>query len=115
MKKLLSGALLLSALSVIAQSNTKLQAKLDQEALAIEKKVIEWRRYIHQNPELSNREFKTGAYIAEHLRQLGLDVQHPVAKTGVLGILRTEKPGPVIALRADIDALPVTERNSLPF
>ncbi len=115
MKKLLSGALLLSALGAIAQSNTKLQAKLDQEALAIEKKVIEWRRHIHQNPELSNREFKTGAYIAEHLRKLGLEVQHPVAKTGVLGILRTGKPGPVIALRADIDALPVTERNSLPF
>lgn len=115
MRKLTLGALLLSALGAMAQSNAKLQAKLDQEALAIEKKVIEWRRHIHQNPELSNREFKTGAYIAEHLRKLGLEVQHPVAKTGVLGILRTGKPGPVIALRADIDALPVTERNSLPF
>lgn len=115
MRKLTLGALLLSALGTMAQSNAKLQAKLDQEALAIEKKVIEWRRHIHQNPELSNREFKTGAYIAEHLRKLGLEVQHPVAKTGVLGILRTGKPGPVIALRADIDALPVTERNSLPF
>ncbi|MBL7854522.1 MAG: amidohydrolase [Cyclobacteriaceae bacterium] len=115
MRKLILGALLLSALGAMAQSNAKLQAKLDQEALAIEKKVIEWRRHIHQNPELSNREFKTGAYIAEHLRKLGLEVQHPVAKTGVLGILRTGKPGPVIALRADIDALPVTERNSLPF
>ena len=115
MRKLTLGALLLSALGAMAQSNAKLQAKLDQEALAIEKKVIEWRRHIHQNPELSNREFKTGSYIAEHLRKLGLEVQHPVAKTGVLGILRTGKPGPVIALRADIDALPVTERNSLPF
>lgn len=115
MRKLILGALLLPALGTMAQSNAKLQAKLDQEALAIEKKVIEWRRHIHQNPELSNREFKTGAYIAEHLRKLGLEVQHPVAKTGVLGILRTGKPGPVIALRADIDALPVTERNSLPF
>lgn len=115
MRKLTLGALFLSALGAMAQSNAKLQAKLDQEALAIEKKVIEWRRHIHQNPELSNREFKTGAYIAEHLRKLGLEVQHPVAKTGVLGILRTGKPGPVIALRADIDALPVTERNSLPF
>lgn len=115
MRKLTLGALLLSALGAMAQSNAKLQAKLDQEALAIEKKVIEWRRHIHQNPELSNREFKTGAYIAEHLRKLGLEVQHPVAKTGVLGILRTGKPGPVIALRADIDALPVTERNNLPF
>ncbi|MFN5169323.1 MAG: amidohydrolase [Cyclobacteriaceae bacterium] len=115
MNKLFTAVLLLSASALLAQSNPKLQAKLDQEALAIEKKVIEWRRHIHQNPELSNREFKTGAYIAEHLRKLGLEVQHPVAKTGVLGILRTGKPGPVIALRADIDALPVTERNSLPF
>jgi amidohydrolase len=115
MSKLFTAVLLLSASAVLAQNNPKLQAKLDQEALAIEKKVIEWRRHIHQNPELSNREFKTGAYIADHLRKLGLEVQHPVAKTGVLGILRTGKPGPVIALRADIDALPVTERNSLPF
>ncbi|MFM8739669.1 MAG: amidohydrolase, partial [Cytophagales bacterium] len=77
--------------------------------------MIEWRRHFHQNPELSNREFKTGAKIAEHLKSLGLDVRYPVAKTGAVGILRTGKPGPVLALRADIDGLPVVERNSLPF
>jgi amidohydrolase len=98
-----------------AQVNPKLQIKLDQQAKEIEQQVIEWRRHFHQYPELSNRETKTGAYIAEHLKKLGLEVQYPVAKTGVVALLRTGKPGPVIALRADIDALPVTERGSLPF
>lgn len=98
-----------------AQVNPKLQTKLDQQASEVEQKVIEWRRHFHQYPELSNRETKTGAYIAEYMKSLGLEVQHPVAKTGVVAILKTGKPGPVIALRADIDALPVTERNSLPF
>jgi amidohydrolase len=99
----------------IAQTNPKVQAKLDQQAKAMEEKVIEWRRQFHQFPELSNREFKTGAKIAEHLKSLGLEVKYPVAKTGAIGILRTGKPGPVIALRADIDGLPVVEKNSLPF
>lgn len=98
-----------------AQVNPKLQTKMDQQANEVEQKVIEWRRHFHQYPELSNRETKTGTYIAEYMKSLGLEVQHPVAKTGVVAILRTGKPGPVIALRADIDALPVTERNSLPF
>ncbi len=107
--------LLLLPLSLWAQVNPKLQAKLDQQAKEIEAKVIEWRRDFHQNPELGNREFKTGAKIAGHLKSLGIKVQYPVAKTGVVGILEGGKPGPVIALRADMDALPVTERNSLPF
>lgn len=81
----------------------------------MEAKVIEWRRHFHQYPELSNREFKTGKMIADHLKSLGLEVRYPVAKTGAVGILRTGKPGPTIALRADIDGLPVVERNSLPF
>lgn len=98
-----------------AQVNPKLQTKLDQQANEVEQKVIEWRRHFHQYPELSNRETKTGSFIAEYMKSLGLEVQHPVAKTGVVAILKTGKPGPVIALRADIDALPVTERNSLPF
>jgi amidohydrolase len=107
--------LLLLPLAISAQVSPKLQAKLDQQAKEIEAKVIEWRRDFHQNPELGNREFKTGAKIAEHLKSLGIKVQYPVAKTGVVGILEGGKPGPVIALRADMDALPVTERNSLPF
>ncbi|WP_394342097.1 amidohydrolase [Pukyongia salina] len=81
----------------------------------IEEQVIEWRRYFHQNPELSNREFKTAEKIEQHLRSLGLEVQTGIAKTGVVGILKGNQPGKVVALRADIDALPVTERNDLPF
>ncbi|HEY5690744.1 MAG TPA: amidohydrolase [Cyclobacteriaceae bacterium] len=77
--------------------------------------MIEWRRHFHQYPELSNREFKTGKMIADHLKSLGLEVRYPVAKTGTVGMLRTGRPGPTIALRANIDALPVVERNSLPF
>jgi len=77
--------------------------------------VIEWRRHLHQFPELSNREFKTAKYVEENLRKFGLEVKTGVAKTGVIGILKGSQPGPVIGLRADMDALPVTERNSLPF
>jgi amidohydrolase len=104
-----------AALVTFAQVNPKLQAKLDQQAKEIENKVIQWRRHIHQNPELSNRETKTAAYVAEHLKALGLKVQTGVALTGVVALLETGRPGPVVALRADMDALPVTERNSLPF
>lgn len=104
-----------STLIVPAQTNPKVSAKLDQQAKEMEAKVIEWRRQFHQFPELSNREFKTGAKIAEYLKYLGLEVKYPVAKTGAIGILRTGKPGPTIALRADIDGLPVIERNALAF
>ncbi len=103
------------AFNGFAQTNSKLNAKVEQQARELEPKIIEWRRYFHQNPELSNREFKTGEKIAEHLKSLGLEVQYPVAKTGVVAILKGGKPGPVVALRSDIDALPVTERNALPF
>jgi amidohydrolase len=108
---LLSGIVI----SASAQINAKLQAKVDQMAKSIEPKVIEWRRDFHQHPELSNREVRTAAKIAEHLKSLGIDVKTGVAHTGVVGILKGAKPGPVIALRADMDALPVTERNDLPF
>lgn len=99
----------------LAQTNPKLLLKLDQHAKEIEQKTIEWRRHFHQYPELSNQEVKTAAKIAEHLKSLGLDVQTGIARTGVVGLLKTGKPGPVIGLRADMDALPVNERNSLPF
>lgn len=116
MKKIAqSFLLLLFSTSVTAQVNPKLQMKLDMQAKELESKVIAWRRDFHQNPELSNREFKTGEKIAAHLKSLGMQVHYPVAKTGVVGILQSGKPGPVIALRADMDALPVTERNGLPF
>jgi amidohydrolase len=107
--------LLTLATGAIAQVNSKLQAKLEQQARQLEPTVITWRRHLHQYPELSNREVKTAAYVAEHLRKLGLEVQTGIAHTGVVALLRTGKPGPVIALRADMDALPVTERNDLPF
>jgi amidohydrolase len=98
-----------------AQMSAKLQGKVDQMAKEMEPKVIEWRRNFHQYPELSNRETKTAAKVAEHLKSLGIEVTTGIAKTGVIGILKGSKPGPVIALRADMDALPVTERNNLPF
>ncbi|MEJ6547362.1 MAG: amidohydrolase [Flavobacteriaceae bacterium] len=82
---------------------------------SIENQVINWRHDFHQNPELSNREFKTAAKIAAHLKSLGIEVTKEVAKTGVIGILKGDLPGKVVALRADIDALPVTERNDLSF
>ena len=95
--------------------NTYSQNNLDQQFIDIEEKVIEWRRHFHENPELSNREFKTAETIAKHLKSLGLEVKTGVAHTGVVALLKGNKPGKVIALRADIDALPVTERNDLPF
>lgn len=110
MKKILLYALCLSGLGANAQ-----QADLEKEYKAIEGQVIEWRRDIHQNPELSNREFRTAEKIANHLKSLGLEVQTGVAHTGVVGILKGNNPGKVVALRADMDALPVTERNDLPF
>lgn len=91
------------------------EPNIDQLADRVESKVIEWRREIHQNPELSNREFKTQKLIAAHLRSLGIEVQTDIAHTGVKGVLRGGKPGPVVALRADMDGLPVKERVELPF
>lgn len=99
----------------IAQTDPKLQSRINQQAKELEPKLIEWRRNFHEHPELSNREVKTGKLIAEYLKSLGIEVQYPVAKTGVVGILKGAKPGPVIALRADMDGLPVNERNTLPF
>jgi len=81
----------------------------------VEKECIQFRRQFHEFPELSNREYNTGKYIAERLQREGLEVRHPVAKTGVVAILRGGKPGPAIALRADIDALPIKERTPVPF
>jgi amidohydrolase len=115
MKLILSFVLVTISSALLAQLNPKLIATIDTEAKAIDPKVVEWRRHFHQFPELSNREYKTGARIAGFLQQLGLEVKYPVAKTGVVAYLKTGKPGPVIALRADIDGLPVTERNALEF
>ena len=86
-----------------------------REARAVEDRVIAWRRDIHQHPELSNREFRTSKLVAEHLQSLGIEVTTGVAHTGVVGVLRGGSPGPVVALRADMDALPVVERTGLPY
>ncbi|MCO4821888.1 MAG: amidohydrolase [Flavobacteriaceae bacterium] len=109
MKKLLLTITLFTSVIGFAQHG------LDKEVSDIEAKVIEWRRDFHQNPELSNREFKTAEKIAAHLKSLGMDVQTGIAHTGVVGILKGDKPGKVLALRADIDGLPVPERGDLPF
>jgi len=98
-----------------AGGQSALSAGIDARALEVREKVVAWRRDFHQHPELSNREFRTSRIVADHLRALGLTVRAPVAHTGVVGILRGEKPGPAVALRADMDALPVTEETDLPF
>jgi len=96
-------------------SQNEVRSKIDALADKIEPKVIEWRRHFHQHPELSNREFKTAEKVAAHLKKLGMQVQTNVAHTGVVGILKGGKSGPVVALRADMDGLPVTERVDLTF
>ena len=92
-----------------------LDEALREHARRVEAKVVAWRRDIHQNPELGNREFRTGALVARHLRSLGIEVREKVAHTGVVGVLRGARPGPVVALRADMDALPVVEETDVPF
>jgi amidohydrolase len=94
---------------------SSLSTELDRLASQVNPQVVAWRRDIHQHPELGNREFRTSKLVAAHLRSLGLEVREGIAHTGVVGILRGGKPGPVVALRADMDALPVTEPPGLPF
>lgn len=94
---------------------TDMSSEIDAATAKLMPKIIEWRRHVHRYPELGNREVKTAKYIEEHLRRLGLEVRTGIAKTGVVGILKGSRPGPVIGLRADMDGLPVTERNSLAF
>jgi len=116
---LAAAALILSAAAspAVAQSKAAdpLAAEIETRMTAVMPKVVAWRRDIHEHPELSNQETRTAALVEKHLRALGLEVQPNVGKTGVIGILRGGKPGPVVALRADMDALPVTELVNLPF
>lgn len=90
-------------------------SSLEQTLIDIEPQVIKWRHHLHKNPELSNREFETASYVSKHLESLGLQVQKGVAITGVVAVLDSGKPGPVVALRADMDGLPVLEQNDLPW
>jgi amidohydrolase len=100
---------------VFGQTPQTLNDQVDQIADELESKVIEWRRDFHQNPELSNREFRTAEKVAAHLRSLGMEVETGVAHTGVVGLLKGGRPGKVVALRADMDGLPVKEKVDLPF
>ncbi len=108
-------AFLVCCLSTTSAFSFDMSREIDAAAAKIMPKVVDWRRHIHQYPELGNREVKTAKYVEDHLRRLGLEVKTGIAKTGVVAILKGSQPGPVIGLRADMDALPVTERNSLPF
>ncbi|MCB0602566.1 MAG: amidohydrolase [Saprospiraceae bacterium] len=101
--------------SMQAQNMLELHARIDKEAAAMNDQVIQWRHHFHQFPELSNREFKTADAIAEYLTKMGYQVDRSFAKTGVVAVLDSGKPGPTVGLRADIDALPVTERTPIPF
>ena len=106
-----------SQYSALAQQEdpSKLYEKIDEQTDEIFNQVVDWRRHFHQNPELSNREVKTAEYIADYLRELGIKVETDIAHTGVIGVLKGDKKGPVVGLRADIDALPVKERADVPF
>ena len=105
----------LTSTTISFAQDSPLSAAVESRIDAVESKVIEWRRDIHEHPELGNREFRTAELVANHLRSLGIDVQTEVAYTGVVGVLVGGKPGPVVALRADMDALPVVERVDIPY
>ena len=92
-----------------AQPVAELEQEIRQRAAQVEEKLIAWRRDIHEHPELGEQETRTAALVAEHLKKLGLEVKTGIAQTGVVAVLRGGKPGPVVALRADMDALPVKE------
>jgi len=112
-------AIILLGLLVLTNQSSAQSGKYDEriknDAKSIEDKIVAWRQDIHEHPELSNREFRTAKLVAEHLRSLGIEVQTEVAHTGVVGILKGGKPGPVVALRADMDGLPVVEVVDVPF
>jgi amidohydrolase len=114
-KKLVFVITYLVSSTILNAQKTTIESQIESAVNKIESRCIAWRRDFHEHPELSNREFRTSKIIADHLRSLGIEVKENVAKTGVVGILRGNKPGPVIGLRADMDALPVTERVNLPF
>lgn len=115
----LLAATLCSALPTVGVAqggaSAELARTIESRLTGVMPKVVSWRRDIHEHPELSGQETRTAALVAAHLKQLGLEVQTGVGGTGVVGLLRGGRPGPVVALRADMDALPVTELVDLPF
>ncbi len=106
---------LVSALYGFAGTPAAVAADTDASVASVMPQVIEWRRDFHQHPELGNRETRTAGIVAAQLKSMGIDVHTGIAHTGVVGVLRGGKPGPTVALRADMDALPVTERVDVPF
>lgn len=113
MKKLYT--LLLSLTSLQALAQTDASSTINTKADALQSQIVAWRRDFHEHPELGNHEVRTSGIITKHLQSLGLQVQTGIATTGVVGILKGDKPGPVVALRADMDGLPVIERTPVPF
>ncbi len=114
MKKVLFYYLIILPLFTL-QAQSDIKSLIEKNSKAIENKVISWRRDFHEHPELGNEEIRTAKIVANHLRTLGIEVQENVAFTGVVGLLKGAKPGKVVALRADMDGLPVTERVDVPF
>ncbi|MDX1630987.1 MAG: amidohydrolase, partial [Thermoanaerobaculia bacterium] len=114
MRRIAVSVLLLAFVLGTASAGAEVEA-LPRAVAEHAPEAVEWRHHLHRNPELSNREEETAAFVAERLRELGLAVRTGIAHTGVLGVLRGGRPGPTVAVRADMDALPVTERSGLPF
>ena len=112
-----AGILILTLLvsAPLSSAPQSLGADVDRLAAAVEPELIQWRRYLHEHPELSNREVETAKYVVERLKSFGLEPQTGIARTGVVAVLRGGRPGPVVALRADMDGLPVREETGLPF
>jgi amidohydrolase len=110
-----SAALLTLLTSSPARAQSALSKEVERQAAKVDAKVVSWRRDIHEHPELADQETRTAQLVADHLRRLGIEVRTGVGGTGVVGVLKGGKPGPVVALRADMDALPVTEEVDVPF
>jgi amidohydrolase len=114
MKKIYFLLLFITTVPAFAQTNSS-KKTVSEKADALQSQIIAWRRDFHEHPELGNHEVRTAAIVAKHLQSLGIEVKTGVATTGVVGVLRGAKPGPVVALRADMDGLPIIERTGLPF
>ncbi|MFL2560820.1 MAG: amidohydrolase, partial [Gammaproteobacteria bacterium] len=115
MKKLLLGIIAINFLFSLPSYGNDLKTQLESDLPTLMEKVVEWRHDIHQHPELSNREFRTAKKVADHLRSLDIKVETGIAYTGVVGYIEGGLEGPTIALRADMDALPVEEKTGLPY
>ena len=115
MTRVIYAFIFIFAVAAASAAAQDLAPQVDRHITDMQGRILSWRRDIHQHPELSNRETRTAALVAKHLKSLGIEVRTGVAHTGVVGLLRGGKPGPVVALRADMDALPVTEATDVPF